>query len=496
LSWPILIVFLAGIGLFFVNFGSDEWVSRIDSSITPDGDLIFDRLETWRDTAEIIKVFWLTGAGFGTFVDIFPLYKSIANQYVYDHAHNDYLELLTDGGVIGFALAAWFVFAVVGNGWKMIAVRRDNFSILIGIGALVGISSMLLFAITDFNMHNGADGLYFFFLCGLLVSCGHTRFQYRSSATLLGVMPAKSRIVLLVSALLLLAGVLIFPLRTFIAQQMYQGVADVYLSRQLAESKMEELAVQVKKISRYDPLEGAYSMVLGNIEKYRGSEETALHYYLMAALKNPLRGEFLQQVALVLPEDKLDLADDLMEHSYKRSFKKDILMLNFAEWLIWRGDKEQAIEVLREGLAGKTNLTEDAVMLLTTHFRAEEIAGILPDRVGPWISIGKLYDSTGLYEESEFFRKRALEFINNEETLRSSWYSQLYSFYRKQGREEDAVNVLRQAVEKFPENVSFHLYLGDYYKKQGILYRAKEEYERALLFDPDNTAIQQRLEGL
>jgi O-antigen ligase/tetratricopeptide (TPR) repeat protein len=496
LSWPILVVFLAGIGLFFVNFGSDEWVSRIDSSITADGELIFDRLETWRDTAEIIKVFWLTGAGFGTFVDIFPLYKSIANQYVYDHAHNDYLELLTDGGIIGFALAAWFVLAVVGNGWKMIALRRDNFSILIGIGALVGICSMLLFAITDFNMHNGADGLYFFFLCGLLVSCGHTRFQYRSSATLLGMMPAKSRIVLRVSTLLFLAGVLIFPLRSFIAQQMYGSVSDVYLSRQLAESKMEELAVRLKKISSYDPLEGAYQMVLGNIEKYRGSAETALHYYLQAALKNPLRGEFLQQVALVLPPDRISLADRLMEHSYQRSFQKDTLMLNYAEWLIWRGDTGGAGVVLRQGLADKPSLPDDALMLLTTHFRPDEIATILPDRVEPWISIGKFYDSAGLYEDSEFFRKRALEFEHYEEEPRSSWYSQLYSFYIKQDREEEAVAVLRQAVEKFPENVAFHLHLGDYYKKQGILYRAKEEYERALLFEPDNTTIRQRLEGL
>ncbi|MEE4241343.1 MAG: O-antigen ligase family protein, partial [Desulfopila sp.] len=154
-SWPVLLIFVAGITLFFFNFESEELVSRINDSITVEGELQFDRIDTWRDTVEIIKVFWLTGAGFGTFVDIFPLYKTIANQHVYDHAHNDYIELLTNGGIIGFLLAGWFVVAVAANGWRMIIRRRDNFSILIGIGALVGISSMLLFAITDFNMHNG-----------------------------------------------------------------------------------------------------------------------------------------------------------------------------------------------------------------------------------------------------------------------------------------------------------------------------------------------------
>jgi tetratricopeptide (TPR) repeat protein len=355
---------------------------------------------------------------------------------------------------------------------------------------------MLLFAITDFNMHNGADGLYFFFLCGLLVSCGHTRFQYRSSSTLLGAMPEKNRVVLLVSTLLLLAGVLLLPLRSFMAQQMYGGIADVYLSRQLSASKLAEMSARVTKISSYDPLEGAYLMVLGNIEKYRGNLKTALHYYQLAAAKNPLRGEFLQQVALVLPPDRVNLADNLMEHSYKRSFQKDALMLNYAEWLLWRGDKGGAGVVLRQGLADKSALPDDALMLLTTHFSPDEIATLLPDRVEPWITVGKFYDSARLYEDSAFFRKRALDFEQYEEELRSSWYSQLYSFYITQKREEEAVAVLRRAVEKFPENVTFHLRLGDYYKKQGILYRAKEEYERALLFEPDNSAIRQRLEGL
>jgi tetratricopeptide (TPR) repeat protein/O-antigen ligase len=496
-SWPAIAIFSAGIFLFFTNFGFSELLSRIDDSFTPEGGLNFDRIPAWLDTVEIIKVFWLTGAGFGTFVDIFQVFRTIPGVSVFEHAHNDYLELVTDGGIVGFFLAAWFVVAVIREGWTKIMMRRDTFAILIGIGALVGICSMLLHALTDFNMHNGADGLYFFFLCGLLVSCANTRFQYQRSATLLGKMPITTGACVLVCSIVLLAATLIFPLRSFLAGLMYTEVEGVYLSRQLSQDKLRELSDKVRNICSYDPLEGTYYMVLGEIEKYLGERESASKHYLLAARKNPLRGEFLQKVALMLPESKRKLAVELMELSYQRSLKKDAMMLNFAEWLLWLGDRERAGQVLKEGAAHNPKLLlDDALLMVSSHFSQTETAAILPPNVDTWIAYGEFAEKMGDLEQSMFFRKGALAFIDQEEVKKSGWYSQLYNFYRKQKMEDEAVEVLRQAVVTFPENVGFHISLGDYYQKRGIYYRAREEYEQALIFDPGNKNVLKRLEQL
>lgn len=495
-SWPLIVVFAVGVVLYFLNFGGGEIASRIDHSFTPEGRLDFDRIDTWRDTLEIVKTFWLTGAGFGTFVDIFPVFKTIPGAMIFDHAHNDYLELLTDGGIIGFFLAAWFVVSVMKHGWGMIGKRRDKFSILIGIGSLVGLCSMLLFSITDFNMHNGADGLYFFFLCGLLVSAVNTRFQYQSSATLLGAMPRKSSGMVLGCSILLVSATLIFPLRTFLAQRMYAEVEGVYLSRQLSPDKLNELAGKLRELCILDPLEGTYFVVLGDIEKYQGEAGVAQKLYLLAALKNPLRGLFLQKAALMLREDRAELAEEMMELSYGRSLKKDAMLLSFFEWLLWRGDTERATGVLQEGLANNPSIIDDSMMLLNAHFSRDDVAKILPADVDTWIKYGIFVESIGDLEQSEFFRKSALDFVDNEIEVKSWWYSQLFTFYRKQNREDQAVDVLRQAIVKFPENAGFHIYLGDYYKKEGIVYRAREEYEQALIFDPGNDGVLRRLENL
>ncbi len=344
-------------------------------------------------------------------------------------------------------------------------------------------------------MHNGADGLYFFFLLGLLVSCGNTRFYYRRSATLLDeIRPWVSyffgAIVVFTSA-----AVLFFPMRGQIARNAYAEVEKIYLSRQLSKDIIARLISKLQKISQLDPLEGTYWMVSGDIAKLQEKREKALGYYIVASLKSPMRGEFLQRTALALPEDNAQSAE-LMELSYKRSLKKDVLMLNFAEWLLWRNDKSRAVTVLQRGLVNNPNLLRDASMLLDNFFSQEEIATILPPRVEPWIQFGDYLDRIGKTEESEFYRRKALEFVDFEMDVRSSWYNQLIQYYSRHKRYDEAAEVLRQAVARIPENSQFHVMLGDYYRKKGILYRAKQEYEQALLFAPHDETITARLKKL
>jgi O-antigen ligase len=63
------------------------------------------RLAAWSASLDLVAEAPLTGSGFGSFVDRFP---SVADARfrgsVWEHAHNDWLELLVTGGLVGFAL--------------------------------------------------------------------------------------------------------------------------------------------------------------------------------------------------------------------------------------------------------------------------------------------------------------------------------------------------------------------------------------------------------
>ena len=72
------------------------------------------RYSIWMITIEAIKDHWLTGSGLGTYESVIPLYENpdtVTATFV-AKAHNDYLQIVMEGGAIGLLLSAlalvWF----------------------------------------------------------------------------------------------------------------------------------------------------------------------------------------------------------------------------------------------------------------------------------------------------------------------------------------------------------------------------------------------------
>ena len=86
-------------GLLAIWLGLGWTVERFEHS-TP-GDLSHDRrVSIYRDTLHIVRDHPWTGTGLGTLETVFPRYESHYDGLVVDHAHNDYLELLAETGLI------------------------------------------------------------------------------------------------------------------------------------------------------------------------------------------------------------------------------------------------------------------------------------------------------------------------------------------------------------------------------------------------------------
>jgi O-antigen ligase len=57
------------------------------------------RLAIWRATLPIIRDFWLTGAGAGAYERAMMVYQPAPHETYFNHAHNDYLQWLSEGGL-------------------------------------------------------------------------------------------------------------------------------------------------------------------------------------------------------------------------------------------------------------------------------------------------------------------------------------------------------------------------------------------------------------
>jgi len=72
---------------------------------------VTNRVTIWRETIPLVRDFWLTGTGAGTYQLAMLVYQRSARTVYFNQAHNHYLQLAAEGGLllaggVGFALVA------------------------------------------------------------------------------------------------------------------------------------------------------------------------------------------------------------------------------------------------------------------------------------------------------------------------------------------------------------------------------------------------------
>ncbi len=103
------------------------------------------RLDLWRDMLPMVPHFPLLGVGWNAFATAYPWYQTVWKTDWIGEAHNDYLQALTDGGLVGVAL----VMALVALVLRAALARARRSPLELGLlGALVGLA---LHEVVDFN---------------------------------------------------------------------------------------------------------------------------------------------------------------------------------------------------------------------------------------------------------------------------------------------------------------------------------------------------------
>lgn len=123
---------------------------------------------SWEATLEIVRDYPLAGVGFGALRDVYPAYMPRGNHNTTSQVHNDYLEVLVEGGAVGALLLLWLAAGFV---WQ--ATRRRRSLVpgagLTRLGLLLGIASLAAHALVDFNHQIPANALAFVVACALAV---------------------------------------------------------------------------------------------------------------------------------------------------------------------------------------------------------------------------------------------------------------------------------------------------------------------------------------
>lgn len=452
-----------------------------------------ERLPIWRDTVNLVRMFPLFGSGFGTFVHVYPAVRTLPGDVLVDHVHNDYIELLANGGLTGFALAAWFVLAVLYHVIRMLLRRRDRYAILLTSGVVTGLFALLFHSLADFQMYNGANGLYFFFLCGLAVSAVHARMHFRTRPTLIEEQKGPLLACLLIPALALLIGCSWYKLNVYTARRIDNQPPESYLSMLMDENKLEQTRANLAKAARRDPLESRYPFRLGRLSTLLGNKERARREYMQACLLRPTDPALLQQLAFSL-EDGRDVAtQNLLELALRRNPYEYGPYLAYSNWLLKKERREEAFAQLNRAMDRIPLKTREIVdFIFSRDFSTGEIELHMAGLPLSWYMTGLHMEKLEQTDRAEKYYRKAIELAGEQQARPEPYYS-LYNLYRQQNNEEKSQDILRLAISRLPDNAFFRIRLGEYYEREGIYYRAREEYAQALRIDPVNPDIRVKL---
>jgi O-antigen ligase len=152
---------------FLVWFGGSQISDRLATlHDTWRSDAVSGRWAIVRDSGAMFTSKPLLGWGLGTFPVVYPQFRSFYTNLFVNQAHNDYLQVLVEMGILGFAATLVFLVLLYRYGLKR-QPEASGFSHYVRLAALMGCTGIVVHSLTDFNLHIPANAAWFFALAAL-----------------------------------------------------------------------------------------------------------------------------------------------------------------------------------------------------------------------------------------------------------------------------------------------------------------------------------------
>lgn len=162
----LVVCLMLAVSMSVVWVGGDYLVTRMEA-LPGQANVVsskigaeISRMEIWVATWHLIKAHPILGSGFGAYGVAITKHHDSSGQWTPQAAHNDYLELLAAGGIIGAALALWFIVALIRRTHAVLQ-STDPFRRAACYGALTAFLGVAVHSSVDFGLHITANALVF-----------------------------------------------------------------------------------------------------------------------------------------------------------------------------------------------------------------------------------------------------------------------------------------------------------------------------------------------
>ena len=162
----LIVALVLGVALGTLLLGGDRLATRIEVSrdqLNADTTALrqgVSRSEVWKATWKMFRAHPVLGVGMNGYWAAIPAFHDASGSMTPQEAHNDYLELLASGGLVGVAIAGWFVIVVLKRTRANLA-STSRFRRAACFGAVIGITGVAVHSLVDFGLHTIVNALVF-----------------------------------------------------------------------------------------------------------------------------------------------------------------------------------------------------------------------------------------------------------------------------------------------------------------------------------------------
>ena len=170
--------------MFLLWLGGKRLVERFVSFKT-DNASYHTRVQIARDSVQMVKARPLMGWGLGTFTTVYPKYRTFYADVFINAAHNDYVQVLTETGALGFAAVLGFLALVYVRAFRKLRGPGLDLTQAATLAALLGVTGILVHSFVDFNLQIPANAAMFYVIAVVAAASFQTtsRRRRRSSRT-------------------------------------------------------------------------------------------------------------------------------------------------------------------------------------------------------------------------------------------------------------------------------------------------------------------------
>jgi O-antigen ligase len=183
-----VLIFAGSIGLFVIAVGSvlflggGEGFLRGIGGGDPATDITSGRGHFWTVALKIFRDHPIIGSGFDAFAVAFSRYDTWKGIYRVEQAHNDYLQTLSDSGLLGLVCVVVFIVLLLREGVHAIADQSDSLKRSISLGALAGCIGILIHSFFDFPLRTPSNSFIFLLLVVLMLASKKHRTRKRRAS--------------------------------------------------------------------------------------------------------------------------------------------------------------------------------------------------------------------------------------------------------------------------------------------------------------------------